>query len=127
MDEYGIVCSILINVEFSFNFKEELYDGVINDVVNQVRPVFSDDGVDIEILRHLKKVGIFKLFFTFSLTGMGGAAPICTWYLRFCHNIIELYSEWSGCSGSESKVNMRSNKISTSVFFDSFWLGFFRK
>ncbi|CAK5097621.1 unnamed protein product [Meloidogyne enterolobii] len=61
MDEYGI---------------EELYNGVINDVINQVRPAFSDDGVDIEILRHLKKA----------------------WEER-----LQTANEWSGCSASESK------------------------
>uniref|UniRef100_A0A914KHC2 Uncharacterized protein n=1 Tax=Meloidogyne incognita TaxID=6306 RepID=A0A914KHC2_MELIC len=61
MDVYGI---------------EELYDGVINDVINQVRLAFADEGVDIEILRHLKKA----------------------WEER-----LQTANESSGCSASESK------------------------
>jgi hypothetical protein len=37
-------------------FQGEIYKGVINDVIMQVKEAFLDENVDIDILQQLKKV-----------------------------------------------------------------------
>jgi hypothetical protein len=55
---YAIVreWELFTKYENGLNIKEEIYRGVISDVVNQVREAFLDEGVDIEVLQQLKKV-----------------------------------------------------------------------
>lgn len=37
--------------------QSQLYKSVINDVVNQVKEVFLDEGVELDVLQTLKQVG----------------------------------------------------------------------
>lgn len=41
---------------FCFFFKPKLYRSVIEDVINDVREVFLDEGVDEQVLMELKTV-----------------------------------------------------------------------
>ena len=35
---------------------DDIYDGVINDVINGVREAFLDENVDVDVLQQLKSV-----------------------------------------------------------------------
>ncbi len=39
-----------------WRFQGEIYKGVINDVILQVKEAFLDENVDIDVLQQLKKV-----------------------------------------------------------------------
>lgn len=44
---------------FFFNLKPKLYRSVIEDVINDVRDIFLDDGVDEQVLMELKTVSLY--------------------------------------------------------------------
>lgn len=49
--------SVLLNLIFPL--KPKLYRSVIEDVINDVRDIFLDDGVDEQVLMELKTVSLF--------------------------------------------------------------------
>lgn len=44
------------STSFIFHLKPKLYRSVIEDVINDVRDIFLDDGVDEQVLMELKTV-----------------------------------------------------------------------
>lgn len=47
---------------FIFHLKPKLYRSVIEDVINDVRDIFLDDGVDEQVLMELKTVSLYIIF-----------------------------------------------------------------
>lgn len=55
--------SSVFQQSFIFPLKPKLYRSVIEDVINDVRDIFLDDGVDEQVLMELKTVSLLLFFF----------------------------------------------------------------
>lgn len=54
-----------------YSFQAEIYKGVIQDVISQVKEAFLDENVDIDVLSQLKKVGTRVFFLRVVFQGEG--------------------------------------------------------
>lgn len=53
-----LICAKYFSTVFIFHLKPKLYRSVIEDVINDVRDIFLDDGVDEQVLMELKTVSL---------------------------------------------------------------------